>query len=50
MTGVGGDVGIVGCQLYGDHPAVPYDEPAAEVVTEIRLLRAIQAELAGTPR
>jgi len=31
---------------YGDHPAVPYDELAAEVVTEIRLLRAIQEELA----
>ena len=33
-------------ELYGDHPAVPYEELAAEVVTEIRLLRAIQAELA----
>jgi transposase len=33
-------------ELYGDHPAVPYDELAAEVATEIRLLRAIQAELA----
>ena len=33
-------------ELYGDHPAVPYDELAAEVVTEVRLLRAIQAELA----
>ena len=32
--------------LYGDHPAVPYDELAAEVVTEVRLLRAIQGELA----
>ena len=32
--------------LYGDHPAVPYAELAAEVATEIRLLRAIQAELA----
>ena len=32
-------------ELYGDHPAVPFDELAAEVVTEIRLLRAIQAEL-----
>jgi transposase len=32
-------------ELYGDHPAVPYDELAAEVVTEVRLLRAIQAEL-----
>ena len=34
-------------ELYGDHPAVPYDELAAEVATEIRLLRAIQAELAA---
>jgi transposase len=33
-------------ELYGDHPAVPYDELAAEVLTEVRLLRAIQAELA----
>ena len=33
-------------ELYGDHPAVPYDELAAEVVTEVRLLRAIQGELA----
>ena len=32
--------------LYGDHPAVPYEELAAEVVTEVRLLRAIQHELA----
>ena len=34
-------------ELYGDHPAVPYDELAAEVATEIRLLRAIGAELAA---
>ena len=33
-------------ELYGDHPAVPYEALAAEVATEIRLLRAIQAELA----
>jgi transposase len=33
--------------LYGDHPAVPYAELAAEVITEIRLLRALQAELAA---
>ena len=32
--------------LYGDHPAAPYAELAAEVMTEIRLLRAIQDELA----
>ena len=33
-------------ELYGDHPAVPYAELAAEVATEVRLLRGIQAELA----
>jgi len=33
-------------ELYGDHPAVPFAELAAEVVTEVRLLRAIQSELA----
>ena len=32
--------------LYGDHPAVPFEELAAEVATEVRLLRAIQDELA----
>jgi len=34
-------------ELYGDHPAVPFAELAAEVATEVRLLRAIQAELAA---
>jgi hypothetical protein len=34
-------------ELYDGHPAVPYEELAAEVATEIRLLRAIQAELAA---
>jgi transposase len=33
-------------ELYGDHPAVAFAELAAEVHTEIRLLRATQAELA----
>jgi transposase len=33
--------------LYADHPAVPFAELAAEAATEVRLLRAIQAELAG---
>ena len=33
--------------LYADHPAVPFAELAAEVATEVRLLRAIQAELAA---
>jgi transposase len=34
-------------ELYGDDPAVPFDALAAEVATEVRLLRAIQAELAA---
>jgi transposase len=34
-------------ELYGGHPAVPFAELAAEVATEVRLLRAIQAELAA---
>jgi transposase len=33
-------------ELYGDHPAVPFAELAAEVGTEIRLLHVLQAELA----
>lgn len=33
-------------ELYGDHPGVAFADLADEVVTEIRLLRAIQAELA----
>jgi Transposase IS116/IS110/IS902 family len=33
--------------LYGDHPAVPFEALAAKVATEVRLLRAIQAELAA---
>jgi transposase len=32
--------------LYGDHAAVPFEALAAEVATEVRLLRAIQDELA----
>src|SRR6266540_1342521 len=34
-------------QLYGDHPAVAFTDLAAEVHTEVRLLRATQAELAA---
>jgi transposase len=34
-------------ELYGDHPAVAYADLAAEVLSEIRLLRACQAELAA---
>jgi transposase len=33
-------------ELYGDHPGVPFGELAAEVATEVRLLRAIKEELA----
>lgn len=33
-------------ELYGDHPAMAYQDLAAEVATEVRLLRAIEAELA----
>src|SRR5262245_35496843 len=33
--------------LYAGHPAVPFAELAAEVATEVRLLRTIQLELAG---
>lgn len=34
-------------ELYADHPAVAFTDLAAEVATEVRLLRAVQAELAG---
>ena len=34
-------------ELYGDHPAVPSAELSAEVATEVRLLRAIQAGFAA---
>jgi transposase len=34
-------------KLYAGHPAVAFADLAAEVATEVRLLRAIQAELAG---
>ena len=33
-------------ELYGDHPAIAFTDLAAEVATEVRLLRAVQAELA----
>jgi transposase len=32
-------------ELYGDHPAIAFTELAAEVTSEVRLLRATQAEL-----
>ena len=34
-------------ELYADHPAVAFQDLAAEVATEVRLLRATQAELAA---
>jgi transposase len=37
-------------ELYGDHPAIAWQDLAAEVATEVRLLRATQAELAAHAR
>lgn len=34
-------------ELYGGHPAVAFADLAAEVASEVRLLRAVQTELAG---
>jgi transposase len=34
-------------ELYAGHPAAAFTDLAAEVATEVRLLRAVQAELAG---
>jgi transposase len=34
-------------ELYGGHPAVAYTDLAAEIATEVRLLRAVQVELAA---
>jgi hypothetical protein len=34
-------------ELYGSNPAIAFGDLAAEVGTEVRLLRAVQAELAG---
>ncbi|HEY9564548.1 MAG TPA: transposase [Nocardioides sp.] len=41
------DAARASIELYGDHPAVAFADLAAEVATEVRLLRAVQAELAG---
>lgn len=41
------DAARAAVDLYGDHPAVAYGDLAAEVATEVRLLRAIQAELSS---
>ena len=37
-------------ELYAGHPAVAFADLAAEVATEVRLLRAVQAELAAPRR
>jgi transposase len=34
-------------QLYGEHPGIAFADLAAEVATEVRLLKAIEAELAS---
>src|SRR5690606_22951588 len=33
-------------ELYGDHPAIAWSDLAAEIVTEVALLRAVQTQLA----
>jgi transposase len=40
------DAAEASLDLYADHPAVAFADLAAEVATEVRLLRAVQAELA----
>jgi len=37
-------------ELHGDHPAIAWQDLAAEVTSEVRLLRATQAELAAHAR
>ncbi|HET9608495.1 MAG TPA: IS110 family transposase [Acidimicrobiales bacterium] len=39
------DAAQASIHLYGDHPAIAFADLAAEVATEVRLLRAVQAEL-----
>jgi transposase len=41
------DAAEASLELYAGHPAVAFADLAAEVATEVRLLRAIQAELAA---
>ena len=41
------DAARASLELYADHPAVAFYDLAAEVQSEVRLLRATQAELAG---
>lgn len=44
------DAARASIELYGDHPAVAFADLAAEVATEVRLLRATQAELTAHAR
>ena len=39
------DAGNAAIELYGDHPAVAFTEIAAEIVSEVRLMRATMDEL-----
>src|SRR5215831_2072488 len=39
------DAAHLALELYGDHPVLAFDDRAAEVVTEVRLLHAAEAEL-----
>ncbi len=41
------DAAHLALELYGDHPALAFDDRAAEVLTEVRLLHATEAELPG---
>jgi transposase len=41
------DAARASIELYADHPAIAFADLAAEVATEIRLLRALQTELAS---
>jgi transposase len=41
------DAARASIELYGDHPAVAFADLAAEVASEVRLLRTVQAELAN---
>lgn len=41
------DAARASIELYAGHPAVAFTDLAAEVATEVRLLRAVQSELAG---
>jgi transposase len=44
------DAARASLDLYGDHPAVAFAHLAAEIATEVRLLRTVQAELAAHAR